>query len=41
MTASHPIAWNGRVLGVQPRIDLMRSFDERPHSHLGYLLVLD
>ena len=41
LTAAHPIAWNGRVLGVQPRIDLMRSFDERSHSYLGYLLVLD
>ena len=41
LTASHPIAWNGRILGAQPRIDLMRSFDERSHSYLGYLLVLD
>jgi hypothetical protein len=30
--------WNGRVLAVQPRIRLVRSFDERTHSYLGYVL---
>ena len=35
------IVWSGRILGVQPRIDLTRSFDQRSHSYLGYLLAID
>ena len=35
------VAWAGRVVAVQPRIRLMRSFDERHHSYLGYVLRLD
>lgn len=35
------ISWSGTITGVQPRIDLGRSFDERYHSYLGYLLVVD
>lgn len=34
------IAWRGLVVGVQPRIRLTRSFDERSHSYLGYALKL-
>jgi len=34
------VAWSGEILGVQPRIDLLRSFDQRQHSYLGYLLLL-
>lgn len=34
------IAWSGEVLGVQPRIDLGRSFDERYHAYLGYVLFV-
>ena len=34
------IKFEGRVLGVQPRIRLTRSFDQRSHSYLGYLLRL-
>lgn len=30
--------WQGRVTAIQPRIRLMRSFDQRSHSYLGYLL---
>jgi len=30
--------WTGEVLSVQPRIRLTRSFDERTHSYLGYVL---
>jgi len=33
-------SWRGRVLGVQPRIRLCRSFDEQSHSYLGYTLLL-
>ncbi len=35
------IAWSGRVVAVQPRIRLMRSFDERHHSYQGYVLRID
>ena len=30
--------WTGRLVGVQPRIRLQRSFDERQHSYQGYVL---
>lgn len=33
--------WSGRVISVQPRIRLTRSFDERGHSYLGYCLVIE
>jgi len=32
------ICWSGELLGVQPRIRLTRSFDERTLSYLGYVL---
>ncbi|NIP71804.1 MAG: hypothetical protein GWO16_01665, partial [Gammaproteobacteria bacterium] len=32
------ISWRGEIVAVQPRIRLMRSFDERSHSYLGYVL---
>lgn len=35
------LAWSGTVIAVQPRIDLLRSFDERHHQYLGYLLIVD
>jgi hypothetical protein len=38
-TASR-IAWQGEIISVQPRIRLLRSFDERSHSYLGYVLRL-
>ncbi len=34
-------AWSGRIVSVQPRIRLMRSFDERSHSYLGYVLRVE
>ena len=34
-------AWSGKVVAVQPRIRLTRSFDERSHSYLGYVLRID
>ena len=34
------IAWTGYVTSIQPRIVLTRSFDERSHSYLGYVLRL-
>ncbi len=35
------IAWSGRIKAVQPRIRLLRSFDERHHSYQGYVLRVD
>lgn len=37
-TAEEKVAWSGRVSAVQPRIRLMRSYDERSHTYLGYVL---
>jgi hypothetical protein len=34
-------SWSGRIISVQPRIRLNRSFDERGHSYLGYSLVIE
>jgi hypothetical protein len=35
------VGWSGRIKAVQPRIRLMRSFDERHHSYQGYVLRID
>lgn len=35
------ILWKGTLVAVQPRIRLMRSFDQRSHSYLGYMLRVD
>lgn len=35
------IVWCGRIVAVQPRIRLMRSFDQRQHSYQGYVLCVD
>ena len=32
------IQWAGRLVAVQPRIRLTRSFDERSHTYQGYVL---
>jgi hypothetical protein len=32
------ILWSGNVISIQPRIRLTRSFDQRSHSYLGYVL---
>jgi len=34
------ISWHGMILSVQPRIRLLRSFDQRSHSYLGYVLYI-
>ncbi len=34
-------AWTGTVISAQPRIRLMRSFDQRSHSYLGYGIRID
>ena len=40
-TKMNKVDWSGRVASVYPRIRLMRSFDERHHSYLGYVLRID
>ena len=35
------LKWSGVVVAVQPRIRLLRSFDQRHHSYLGYALQVD
>jgi hypothetical protein len=35
------ISWQGIITSVQPRIRLTRSFDQRSHSYLGYVLRID
>ena len=32
--------WQGRLLGIQPRIRLLRSFDQRSHNYVGYALQI-
>ncbi|MCC7381752.1 MAG: hypothetical protein IT384_07970 [Deltaproteobacteria bacterium] len=39
-TSASKISWSGTVISVQPRIRLLRSFDQRSHSYLGYVLRL-
>ena len=34
------ISWSGRLIAVQPRIRLLRSFDQRNHNYLGYSLFI-
>jgi len=41
MASSGKISWSGRIVAVQPRIRLMRSFDQRSHSYLGYVLRIN
>ena len=35
----HP--WQGKIVAVQPRIRLLRSFDQRQHNYPGYILWID
>jgi hypothetical protein len=35
---NNKLNWQGTLLAIQPRIRLMRSFDQRSHSYLGYSL---
>ena len=38
--ATNKTEWQGRITSVQPRIRLLRSFDQRHHNYLGYVLQL-
>lgn len=35
------LTWQGRLMSVQPRIRLSRSFDQRSHNYLGYALRVE
>lgn len=35
------VEWSGRIISVQPRIRLVRSFDERYHNYQGYVLHIE
>ena len=41
MASAEKVTWAGHFLAVQPRIRLTRSFDERSHSYLGYVLRIE
>jgi len=41
MTNIAKVKWSGYILAVQPRIRLMRSFDQRQHSYHGYVLRIE
>jgi hypothetical protein len=34
------LSWSGEITSVQPRIRLLRSFDQRSHTYLGYAIRL-
>ena len=46
MSPAHPdpvagkVPWTGKIIALQPRIKLMRSFDQRNHAYQGYALRL-
>lgn len=35
---ANKLSWEGKIVSVQPRIRLIRSFDERSHNYMGYAL---
>jgi hypothetical protein len=41
LTPMSKVAWSRTLIGVQPRIDVLRSLDQWHHSYLGHLLILD
>ncbi len=39
--STEKVAWSGRIVSAQPRIRLVRSFDERHHTYQGFVLRVD
>lgn len=37
-SAAAKLAWSGVITSIQPRIRLLRSYDQREHSYQGYVL---
>ncbi|MDQ6858304.1 MAG: hypothetical protein M3Z65_04845, partial [Chloroflexota bacterium] len=40
MAAAESVSFSGLIISIQPRIMLTRSFDERTHTYLGYVLLI-
>jgi hypothetical protein len=40
MAASEKTSFSGLIISIQPRIRLTRSFDQRSHTYLGYVLLV-
>ena len=38
MSGDTKVSWLGTIVAIQPRIRLTRSFDQRSHTYLGYVL---
>ncbi len=41
MPSKEKLKWEGTIISVQPRIRLIRSFDQSSHNYLGYMLLID
>jgi len=41
MNAQQKVPWHGILKSIQSRIRLTRSYDERSHTYLGYMLTVD
>jgi len=35
------VTWSGKIVSIQPRIRLTRSFDQRSHNYLGFTLMVE
>ena len=35
------VPWSGKIISIQPRIRLTRSFDQRSHTYLGFTLAIE
>ncbi len=35
------VLWNGKIISIQPRIRLTRSYDQRSHNYLGFTLTIE
>ncbi len=40
-TGDRKVTWAGKIISVQPRIRMTRSFDQRYHEYLGYVLTVE
>jgi hypothetical protein len=40
LAASEKTSFSGLIISIQPRIRLTRSFDQRSHTYLGYVLLV-
>ena len=40
MNKLEKLSWKGTIISIQPRISLLRSFDQRQHNYFGYVLCI-